>query len=327
MTKAITWLASTIGKRGYIARYLRASSPAGSIVIGTGNERFTPGFMSCDRAFILPSIGDPAYLETVLELCSRESVSAAVCLLDEDVAVLSKARECLQSAGIACFFPGHDVAMRFLDKAQTAQFLTEAGFDAPETFTDLGAAIEAVGFPLVLKARNGSASRGFGIFRDRCSAEEHWASSDAQMIAQPYVRGRLVNVEACSDQTGRLVGICAWERHVSIAGETLLAETIEHPRAIRTAQRLLEVSPIPGPIDIDMIEADGRLHVLEVNTRFGGGYPTSHLAGADFTGALVAALQGRHPETINRYRAGVTMIKEIEPVAFDGSRVASAREA
>ena len=78
MTKAIIWLASTIGKRGYIARYLRSSSPPGSIVIGTGNERFTPGFMSCDRAFIVPSIGDSGYLETVLDLCSREGVTAAI---------------------------------------------------------------------------------------------------------------------------------------------------------------------------------------------------------------------------------------------------------
>ena len=76
-----------------------------------------------------------------------------------------------------------------------------------------------------------------------------------------------------------------------------------------------------------MIEADGKMYVLEVNTRFGGGYPTSHLAGADFTGALVGALQGRQPETIYRYRPGVTMTKELEPVVFDRSRVVSAREA
>jgi carbamoyl-phosphate synthase large subunit len=327
VTKAITWLASTIGKRGYIARYLRSSSPPGSIVIGTGNERFTPGFMSCDRAFIMPSIGDPTYLEIVLELCSRERVTAALSLADLDIAVLSKARDCLQSAGVACFFPGQDVAMRFLDKAQTARFLTQAGLDTPETFTDLAAAIDAVGYPIVVKPRNGSASQGFGVFRDRRSAEEHWTSYNAPMIAQPYVNGRLVNVEACSDQTGKLMGISVWERHLSIAGETLLAETIEHSRALQTAQQLLEASPIPGPIDIDMIEADGKMYVLEVNTRFGGGYPASHLAGADFTGALVGALDGQHPETIYRYRTGVTMMKEIDPVVFDSSRVTSARDA
>lgn len=327
MTKAITWLASTIGKRGYIARYLRSSSPPGSTVIGTGNERYTPGFMSCDRAFIMPSIGDAAYLETVLELCLREGVTAAVCLADIDIAVLSIARDCLQNAGVACFFPGQEVAMRFLDKAQTARFLTDAGFDTPETFTDLAAAIDAVGYPIALKLRNGSASQGFGVFRDRRSAEEHWMNSDTPMIAQPFLHGRLVNVEACSDQSGKLIGISVWERHLSIAGETLLAETIEHPRAIRIAQQLLEASPIPGPIDIDLIETDRKMYVLEVNTRFGGGYPVSHLAGADFTGALVGVLQGRPPETIYRYRAGVTMMKEIEPVVFDSSRVTAARQA
>ena len=323
MARPIRWLASTIGKRGYIARYLRAASPEGSVVIGTGNDRFTPGFMSCDKAVVLPAIREEGYLDSVLGLCEREGITAAICLSDLDISVLSLARNRMEEMGIACFFPEHETAMRWLDKSRSAQFLVEQGFDTPATFTDLETAISTVGFPLVIKPRKGSASDGFGIFEERNAALAHW-SKIAEPMAQAYVKGRLVNVEACSDQNGRLMAVSVWERHSSVAGETLLAETIAHPAAIATTKALLAASPIPGPIDIDMIELADRLYVLEVNTRFGGGYPTSHLAGADFPAAMVNALEGRLPERLLKYRPGVLMMKELYPVAYDLSKVTSA---
>lgn len=320
MIDPIIWLASTIGKRGYIARYLREASPSGSLVIGTGNEEFTAGFMSCDRAFVLPGIRQPGYPAAVLELCRRERIGAAICLSDLDLTVLPSLRPEMESLGIHCFFPDEDTATRFLDKGCTAEFLHEAGIPGPKTYRSLDEAVDACGFPLVIKPSRGSASRGYGVFADRCEAERHWSSIE-DPIAQEFLRGRLINVEAVSGTDGRILGLSVWERHASVAGETLLTETIRHDAAVETAMKILDNSPIPGPVDMDLIEVNGVMHVIEVNTRFGGGYPASHLAGADFTGALAGAIAGRRPESLIRYRPGVFMMKELDPVIYDRSSV------
>jgi carbamoyl-phosphate synthase large subunit len=320
MNKPIKWLASTIGKRGYIARYLREASPPGSLVYGTGNERFTPGFMSCDHAFVVPGIHEQGYIDALVWLCDRHAVDAIVCLSDLDIAVLATARDRFTAMGVKCFFPDHETAIRFLDKRHTHKSLIDKGFYSPATFTDLNEAIEVLGFPLVIKPARGSASIGFGIFDSHDSANKHWHAIPSP-IAQEVLRGRLVNVEACSDCHGRLLGVSAWARHQSVAGETLLAETIEHEAAIQAAIQLLKTYPIPGPIDIDMVEIDGRIYFLEVNTRFGGGYPVSHLAGADFPGLMVNAMAGHYPDNLVRYRTGVSMMKELYPVVYDTSRL------
>jgi carbamoyl-phosphate synthase large subunit len=316
----IRWLASTIGKRGYIARYLRDASPRGSVVIGTGNDPFTPGFMSCDSAFTLPAISDATYPEAVLNVCRREQINAVISLSDLDLPRLAEIREELNSMGISCFFPDHATIMRFLNKSRTATFLESHGFRTPPTFRNLDEAIHEIGFPMVIKPSCGSASVGVGTVRTVDQAKHHWESIEGP-IAQPLLEGAWINVEACSDPNGRLLGISAWERHRSVAGETLLSRTISHDRALDLVTRLLNVSPIPGPIDLDMIEMDGDVVILEVNTRFGGGYPTSHLAGADFPGAMVRALTGQHVGEVRRFREGVVMMKQIEPVAYDLRRV------
>lgn len=289
-------------------------------MIGTGSDPYTPGFAACDRAYVVPQIHEPEYLDAVRVICRRESISAILTLSDLDVPVISRIRPELPELGIACFYPDNETALRFVNKYKTYEFLRDHGFKTPETFVDLSAAVAAVGFPLVIKPRDGSASQGFRVVRDEQEAELHW-SSLLHPIAQQFIRGRLLNVESVSSASGTLLGLSAWSKHSSVAGETLRAETIEHTEAIATMKKLLELSPIPGPTDMDIIEAEGELFILEVNTRFGGGYPTSHLAGADFAGAMVRSLWGDVPERLDCYKRGVVMLKELKPFAYDTSKV------
>jgi carbamoyl-phosphate synthase large subunit len=58
--------------------------------------------------------------------------------------------------------------------------------------------------------------------------------------------------------------------------------------------------------------------VLELNCRFGGGYPFTHLAGANFPAALVAWLRGETPRAEwLQARAGVTGLKTIQPKIYN----------
>jgi len=47
-----------------------------------------------------------------------------------------------------------------------------------------------------------------------------------------------------------------------------------------------------GNLDADVFEAEDKFYLLEMNPRFGGGYPFSQMAGANYPAAIIAWLQG-----------------------------------
>ena len=65
-------------------------------------------------------------------------------------------------------------------------------------------------------------------------------------------------------------------------------------------------------ISVDVLGEKGRYSVLEMNARFGGGYPFSHAAGLNLPYALVMWALGKEPEeACLRARAGVVALKDI----------------
>jgi carbamoyl-phosphate synthase large subunit len=48
-----------------------------------------------------------------------------------------------------------------------------------------------------------------------------------------------------------------------------------------------------GNLDCDIFESDGRYYLLEMNPRFGGGYPFSHVAGANYPDAICTWIEGK----------------------------------
>jgi carbamoyl-phosphate synthase large subunit len=308
-------LLSTIGKRNYLANYFREIMPEGSRIIGTGNNKNTIGFLSCDISYLIPSFSEVDYASAIIQLCKAENINAIFTFSDLELPVLSKIKEQLEKMNIVCFFPDENTVSRYLNKHETYLFLTQNDFKTPETYISLEEAIENIGFPMVIKPREGYASTGFLIVNDKNEATHHW-NKIQNPIGQKFIDGQLINVEACSDSKGILLSLSSWIKHKSISGETLVAETKINYNAIGLVERLLKISPIPGPIDVDLIVFEDEIYILEVNTRFGGGYPVSHLAGANFPKKLLQSIDGIIPPNLISIEENITMMKELVPVNF-----------
>lgn len=307
----VNWLFSTIGKRGYIADYLRQAD-ANVNIIGSGNNVFTPGFTSCDQAVLLPSILDPHYLSRVREVAETHQVNAILSFSDPDVATLSTIREELSSQGIACFFPGKETALFGYDKLETFRWAQKNGITVPYTTTDPEEARNQISFPLIRKPRFGSASVGVSTIAD--PKDLYPANGDStEYIYQERVIGNEVNIELCGDLNGRVMSVSSWRKLISRNGETQLAITTRRQDLIDKALELGKKARIIGPCDIDVIDRDGELYLIEFNMRFGGGYPVSHLAGANFLELLVQAQRGESPPLYTGFQDEIFMMKRLLP--------------
>ena len=307
---AARWLLSTIGKRGYVADYLREADPHAHI-IGTGSTMYTPGFRRCHESFLVPEIGNPSYLDAVRSLIREHNINAVLSFTDPDVHRLSSIRKELADAGVACFFPGPQLATMGFDKYETYRWAVAQGINTPATYLDPDLAVRELGLPLVRKPRFGSASFGFEIITRRKGLVRE--GNETEMIYQELLEGEEINLELCGDLDGRLIGLSCWHKLDSRRGETELAVTTRRPDMIEYGRDLATVARIPGPSDVDVFDVAGVKFLVEFNMRFGGGYPVSHLAGANFPGLMTSIVHGESPSLSMPFAPDIVMMKELQP--------------
>lgn len=314
-------LLSCIGKRGYIADYFRGALPTGSKVIGTSNTEWTPGFASCDVSLVLPPIVSDEYVPALLDECRKHEVSGLLSLFDPDVHKLSAHRAEFIKTGVLPVIPEHAASSIAFDKQETWRFLTALGIAVPRTTESLSQAktwLEsgALEFPLVVKPRYGFGSANTFIARNVAELEVFYRYAP-DMIIQQFMDAEALNVDGLGDIEARPVTVVPWRKLLSRMGETERSVTIECPELVELAEELIRAVGVIGPFDADFFrDAEGRLWVLELNLRFGGGYPVSHLAGADFPQKIIRLFKGEtlYPST-NDYRTGVTMMKQLRVIS------------
>jgi carbamoyl-phosphate synthase large subunit len=218
------------------------------------------------------------------------------------------------------------------DKWATGRFLESCGIACPRTYLSLREARTAldraeIALPLVIKPRWGSASIGivhveraedlapaYHLIRQQLTGTILAAASardlEHAVLIQEHLLGQEYGLDIVNDLDGRYVTTFARCKLAMRAGETDRAVTVESHEFDRVGAALGRRLGHVGNLDCDVFLAEDRLHVLELNPRFGGGYPFSHVAGADLPAALIAWASGEAPDPQwLRVRPGVTAAK------------------
>ena len=310
-------LFSCIGKRGYIAEYFRQHLQPGEKIIGTSNTAWTPGFAQCDRGVLMPPIASDEYAPTVLETCRKYDIGGLLSFFDPDVVALSAHRAAFASIGVKALIPDQEGAETAFDKWLTFLALRKAGLPAPETAISIGAARDKLAsgllrFPLIVKPRRGFGSANVFIARSLEQMTAFFGYAE-DMLVQQFVEGEALNIDALADLDGRALSIVVWRKYLSRLGETEQAVTVEDGALVDLGLKLVKTLGCIGPMDVDFIRAPGgEATILDVNLRFGGGYPVSHLAGADFPGDIVKIMRGLEVRPhLGAYQRGVCLLKGV----------------
>ncbi|GAA4289127.1 ATP-grasp domain-containing protein [Georgenia daeguensis] len=133
-------------------------------------------------------------------------------------------------------------------------------------------------------------------------------------LSHVIVQDRLLGAEFGADGVfsvdgrAQLLGVLARRKVQMRSGATDVATSVDAERFRDLVGRIGSLIRPSALIDLDIIEsADGELHVIDINPRFGGGYPFVHLAGADAPAVLIQAAAGLEPDlSLLAYEEGVT---------------------
>jgi carbamoyl-phosphate synthase large subunit len=113
-----------------------------------------------------------------------------------------------------------------------------------------------------------------------------------QIILQEKIDGEEYGVDILNDFDGNYYGAFAKKKLAMRAGETDKALSVIDSRFSEIAEKIGKATQHVGNMDCDFFEKDGKIYFLEMNPRFGGGYPFSHAAGVNVPAMYLDWLQG-----------------------------------
>lgn len=330
-------LLTSAGRRTYLVNYFKKALHGKGLVYAS-NSIMTYTLTQADGFVITPNIYDDDYISFLLNYCREKHISAVISLFDIDLPILSQSKSKFQQSGIELLVSDYEVTQICNDKWATYNYLRELGLPQIKSYIDIDEARRAlnnkeISFPLMLKPRWGMGSIGIytantkielDVLYQKLHSEifktylKYESQIDARrcILIQERIKGQEYGLEIINDLNGNYVTTFAKKKLAMRSGETDVAEIVDSTEFEWTATSIAHKLKHIGILDTDCFKTDsGECLVLEMNCRFGGQYPFSHIAGADVPKQIILWLEGKCTEmALLSPRTGIKCCKELVPV-------------
>lgn len=136
-------------------------------------------------------------------------------------------------------------------------------------------------------------------------------------IIQEKITGYEYTIDCFADFNNNLIQAVQRRRDFVRAGEVSISTTVRYDVIEQYIKKLFKLIPFVGPITVQVFfnEFENKLYFIEINPRFGGGYPLSHRALKSYNSKTYPQLilnmfDGRKlkPE-LGRYKSNLTMTR------------------
>lgn len=301
------------GRRTYLLKYFKENLSKGDKVVATDMQLSAPALQVADVKIQVPAVYNPKYIDITLDICKEQKIDALISLNDLELPILAENKKRFEEIGVRVIVSDPEVIDIAFDKYKTAQWVESIGLNAPKTYVTLASAKEAlakgeIAFPLFMKPRWGSGSIGLETIDDMEELDIYYhllmkkikktilataSIGDEYIMIQEKLTGKEFGLDVMNDLQGNNVGVSVKQKLAMRAGETDKAITVDIPEVYEMGRKIGENLKHIGNLDVDIMQrANGDYCVLELNPRFGGGYPFSYEAGVNMPKAIIHWVKG-----------------------------------
>jgi len=318
-----------IANRGEIAlRVIAACKDLGirTVAVYSEADRESLHVRFADEALCIgPPRSSESYLNvpaviSAAEITDAEAIHPGYGFLAEDAAFA----EVCEVSGINFIGPSSELIRLMGDKARARKAMQDAGVpilpgtEGPvETEAEARKEAELIGYPVILKAAAGGGGRGMRIVRNAKDLERafhqarHEASASfqcADVYLEKFVeQPRHIEFQVIGDKHGRVVSLGERECSIQRRHQKLLEEApstrvdaalrAEIGEVLETALSRVGYSNA-GTVEF-LMDADGKLHFIEMNARIQVEHPvTEAVTGIDLVKAQIRVADGEHLDAI-----------------------------
>lgn len=273
------------GRRTYILDY--ATRISGINIHVTESDEYTPIalYKGVKKHFTVKVNKDhKKYLLQVLKIVIKEKIQKLIPLSDHDLLILSKNKNLFLKEGCEVIISSFENVKRCINKRLMHEHCIKHKINTPQSFFS-SKDISKINKNLIKKKITGSGGDQMEFLKDYNDTKK---IDFKTFFVQKKILGTEYGIDIFSIEDKNFYRVCIKKKILMRAGET--------DRSIITIDKKINnfclkikkhFSPY-GNLDCDIIkDKKGKIYLIDLNPRFGGGYPASHESGFKFLNYLL----------------------------------------
>jgi carbamoyl-phosphate synthase large subunit len=238
-----------------------------------------------DQVFALPRVTAHGYMDELLALCLKHKVGLVVPTIDTELLSLAEQRDRFAAEGIDLVISDEALVRVCRDKRLTAQLFNSVGIDVPKILDR-----QQLTFPCFAKPYDGSRSVGAAKLSQATDLSDGMRD-DPKLMFMEFIDQTFeeYTVDAYYDRMGVLKCLVPRHRLEVRDGEINKGITRKQHVYEYLIGKLGNIKGARGCLTVQLFAHphEKRYAALEINPRFGGGFPLSFAAGANYPGWLI----------------------------------------
>ena len=277
-------LISCAGRRVELVQYFKSAlskiSHDAKVFASDLNPNLSPACHIADQSFKTPMISESDYIKNLLSNCVKNEIGIVIPTIDTELLILSQNRELFLDNDIEIIISSSDLISQCRDKRITYDLFENIGIDNPKIYDKSN-----ITFPCFCKPYDGSNSSGARIINSKNELTPQIFNNKRNIFMELIQKNyKEYTVDAYYDRNQILKCIIPRERIEVRGGEVSKGITRKNYVYDYLKDKLKLLEGASGCITVQVFgDPDSEeIKGLEINPRFGGGFPLSYSAGGIF---------------------------------------------
>lgn len=306
-------LITSAGKRVALTRYfketLNKSYPDAEVFTTDMNPGMAPAGYVSDFCFSVPRVTSPEYPEILLKICKENEVGMVIATIDTELLLLADLKDSFREFGINVMVSDRSFVEMCRDKRNTGTFFESHGIRVPREVDKYHPT-----FPLFAKPYDGSLSTNLHYIKTTDGLTQE-ILNDPKLLFMEYIDKKVYQeytVDMYYGKDNRVKCIVPRERIEVRAGEINKGRAVKNEIMCFLKDKLGYIEGCVGCICVQLFFHPETKDMvgIEINPRFGGGYPLTYMAGGNFPELLIREyFLGEDVVYFDNWKDGMLMLR------------------
>ncbi len=265
---------------------LKKKFPISKVYTAEANPQWSSACRISDGYFTIPRVDNKNYINSILDLCKQNEIKIVIPTIDTELLVLSRAKNLFSLNNIQIIVSDFDFISKCRDKRLTNLLFNELSINVPREINK-----ENPSFPLFIKPYDGSLSKDIFLIKHKEELTDSLLNNPKLMYME-YINPNDFDeftIDAYYDKHSDLKCLVPRRRIEVRGGEISKGRTEKLDFYDILKNKLTFIKGAKGCLTIQVFigKVNGEIIGIEINPRFGGGFPLSYVSGANYPGYII----------------------------------------